>query len=134
MQNFCLKRLMAKILITGGAGFIGSHLAHSLAKNNKVMIVDNLESKGSIPFIDKKNLFIKGNILEKILNKIKNGNQRQYIILLLNQVVKEHMIIQKKISILMVLEHALLLIWLKKLIVSILFMPVVLLFMVLLKN
>ena len=63
---------MAKILITGGAGFIGSHLAHSLKKNNEIMIVDNLESKGSIPFIDKKNLFIKGNILEKkILNKIK---------------------------------------------------------------
>ena len=70
MQNFCLKRLMAKILITGGAGFIGSHLAHNLKKNNKIMIVDNLESKGSIPFVDKKSIFIKGNILEKkILNK-----------------------------------------------------------------
>ena len=64
MQNFCLKRLMAKILITGGAGFIGSHLAHNLKKNNKIMIVDNLESK-EYSVCRQKKYFIKGNILEK---------------------------------------------------------------------
>ena len=30
-----------KILITGGAGFIGYHLALALAKKNKVTILDN---------------------------------------------------------------------------------------------
>ena len=33
-----------KILITGGAGFIGSHLAEMLAKKNEVIILDNLDS------------------------------------------------------------------------------------------
>ena len=62
---------MSKILITGGAGFIGAHLANNLKKNNKIMIVDNLENKGGIPYIDKSNFFVKGNILDKkVLNKI----------------------------------------------------------------
>lgn len=33
---------MAKVLITGGAGFIGSNLAHELVKDNEVTIVDDL--------------------------------------------------------------------------------------------
>ena len=62
---------MAKILITGGAGFIGAHLANKLKKNNKIMIIDSLENKGGVPFIDKSNIFIKGNILDKkVLKKI----------------------------------------------------------------
>lgn len=63
---------MYKILITGGAGFIGAHLANILKKKNKIMIVDNLENRGGIPFIHKSSIFIKGNILDiKILKKIK---------------------------------------------------------------
>ena len=44
-----------KIVITGGAGFIGSHIADALMENNNITIVDNL-STGNIknlkyPFI-----------------------------------------------------------------------------------
>ena len=38
---------MKKILITGGAGFIGSHLVEKLVKNSKVIIIDDL-STGNI--------------------------------------------------------------------------------------
>ena len=44
-----------KILVTGGAGFIGAHLSNSLiASGHKVLIVDALRSQGGIPFINKK--------------------------------------------------------------------------------
>jgi len=33
---------MKKVLVTGGAGFLGSHLCDSLVKDNKVICVDNL--------------------------------------------------------------------------------------------
>ena len=36
-----------KILIIGGAGFFGFHLAKKLSKNHEIMIVDNL-SRGRI--------------------------------------------------------------------------------------
>lgn len=40
---------MSKIVITGGAGFIGSHIAENLAKNgHEVVIVDNLDPYYSI--------------------------------------------------------------------------------------
>lgn len=40
---------MSKIVITGGAGFIGSHIAESLAKNgHEIVIVDNLDPYYSI--------------------------------------------------------------------------------------
>jgi len=63
------------ILVTGGAGFIGSHLAEELAKENDVFIIDNI-STGRLENI--KNLmersnvkFIKGNIAEPaFLNNI----------------------------------------------------------------
>jgi UDP-glucose 4-epimerase len=43
---------MAKILITGGAGFIGSHLVeHELGKGSEVYVVDNL-STGTLDNID----------------------------------------------------------------------------------
>lgn len=58
-----------RVLITGGAGFIGSHLAESLINDgHKVVVVDNL-STGRIENIDciikNKNLeFIKGDIID----------------------------------------------------------------------
>jgi UDP-glucose 4-epimerase len=58
-----------KILITGGCGFIGSHLACELIKTNKVYIVDNL-STGSLDNIksirNSKNLFL---YIDSIMNK-----------------------------------------------------------------
>ena len=35
---------MKKIVITGGSGFIGSHIAERLAKKNQVTVVDLWES------------------------------------------------------------------------------------------
>mgnify|MGYP003684423789 FL=1 len=56
--------MMKKILITGGAGYIGSHVAEVLAKNKKkFIIVDNL-STGFKELINKKVNFYKINILE----------------------------------------------------------------------
>jgi UDP-glucuronate 4-epimerase len=37
-----------KILITGGAGFIGSHLAQSLAKKNQIFVIDKLDDYYSV--------------------------------------------------------------------------------------
>ena len=61
-----------KILITGGAGFIGAHLAEKLIKlKHKLLIVDLLKPIGGIPFVNSKSKFIKGDITEeKILKKI----------------------------------------------------------------
>ena len=33
---------MSKVVITGGAGFIGSHIAEEVAKEYEVVIIDNL--------------------------------------------------------------------------------------------
>ena len=53
---------MKKIIITGGAGFIGSHLAeHLLQKKNKITIIDNF-STGNL------------NNIKQIKNKVKVVN------------------------------------------------------------
>ncbi len=62
------------ILITGGAGYIGSHIAENLIKKKaKVIILDNLVT-GYKKLINKKSIFIKDDIkntarVNKILNK-----------------------------------------------------------------
>ena len=58
------------ILITGGAGFIGSHLVERLVKeNNKIIVIDNL-STGRLENI--KNVLHKINFIKKDISKIKN--------------------------------------------------------------
>ncbi len=64
-----------KILVTGGAGFIGSHLAEELANHNEVTIIDDL-STGKIEtikeLVKRKNVkFIKGSITD--FNLLQNG-------------------------------------------------------------
>ncbi len=67
-----------KVAITGGAGFIGSSLAHELAVNNRVIIIDDL-STGRIEniasLIDEKNVtFIQSSILDlHLLEEAFNG-------------------------------------------------------------
>jgi len=52
------------ILVTGGAGYIGSVAVRELVKaGHKVVVVDNL-SKGKVNLVDKKALFIRGDLID----------------------------------------------------------------------
>jgi UDP-glucose 4-epimerase len=56
-----------KVVITGGAGFIGAHLAKKLAPDNSVIILDNLATgkKGNIAGLSGENVtFVKGTITD----------------------------------------------------------------------
>ena len=63
-----------KYLITGGAGFIGSHLTEKLiARGDQVVILDNLStgSASNLSGINEKIKFEEGNILDKaIIDKL----------------------------------------------------------------
>ena len=66
----------SNILITGGAGYIGSHIAEKLEKTkSKVIIYDNLITCNR-RLINKRAIFIKGDIKNKKLlsNTIKKYN------------------------------------------------------------
>ena len=71
-----MRNKIDNILITGGAGYIGSHIVELLIKKkNKIFIVDNL-STGYKQLINKKTTFIKGDIknlklVKKIIDKKK---------------------------------------------------------------
>lgn len=62
-----------RILITGGAGFIGSHLAEFYyGKDNEVYILDNLETgkRDNIRFIEDKNFFNESVTNKQFINSI----------------------------------------------------------------
>ncbi|MHC1756385.1 MAG: SDR family oxidoreductase [Methanosarcina sp.] len=66
-----------KVIVTGGMGFIGSHLAEKLLEDNEVTIIDN-EATGKITNIEHllnhKNLtLIKGSIVDQKLTEIFQG-------------------------------------------------------------
>lgn len=54
-----------KVLVTGGAGYIGSFMTRTLlSKGHEVFVIDSLE-RGDKNVIDREAVFVKGNILEK---------------------------------------------------------------------
>ena len=64
------------ILVTGGAGYIGSHIVEKLVKTNvNVFILDNLVT-GYKKLINKKAFFTKGSIKDS--NKIRKINFKNF--------------------------------------------------------
>lgn len=62
-----MERTKMKIVVTGGAGFIGSHITELLCDLNfDVLVVDNL-SFGYKNFVDKRAVFVEGNVGDKKL-------------------------------------------------------------------
>lgn len=53
---------MDRVLLTGGAGFIGSHLADRLVQRSRVTVVDNL-STGRLEHVNSAAEFVKGDLL-----------------------------------------------------------------------
>lgn len=72
---------MTTVLITGGLGFIGSHLANRLAKENKVVIIDNLSTGRRENVTPHENITIyEGDITDKkIVASIFHAHQFDYI-------------------------------------------------------
>ncbi|MGX2945068.1 NAD-dependent epimerase/dehydratase family protein [Enterococcus alishanensis] len=68
-----------KILITGGAGFIGSTLANFLNENNTVTVIDDL-SMGKKENIDQTINFIEGSVTDqRVMKNILSKEQFDYI-------------------------------------------------------
>ncbi|MCX6709513.1 MAG: NAD-dependent epimerase/dehydratase family protein [Candidatus Woesearchaeota archaeon] len=69
-----------KVLVTGGAGFIGSHISDLLIeKGYSVGIVDDLSS-GKMANVNKKAKFYKIDILKKELNKVFEDEKPDFVV------------------------------------------------------
>ncbi len=69
-----------KVLVTGGAGFIGSHIVDRLIQHDhEVLIVDNL-STGSKANLNPKAKFFQVDILSSVLEQIFQQNQPEIVI------------------------------------------------------
>lgn len=71
---------METVLVTGGAGFIGSHVADELLKTGySVIVLDDL-SGGFSENVNEKAKFIEGSVVdEKLIKKIFNENRIDYV-------------------------------------------------------
>lgn len=71
---------MAKVLITGGAGFIGSNLAHALVKDNDITIVDDLSMGKEENIADINVSFYHHDVCDSIfMHKLLSENKFDYI-------------------------------------------------------
>lgn len=73
---------MRKVLVTGGAGFIGSHICENLNKTLDVYVLDNLSNGDlqNIKFINDDHIFIEDIRNKKFLTNIIKEYQFNYII------------------------------------------------------
>lgn len=73
--------IMSKILITGGAGFIGSTLANYYSKKYSIIVVDDLSMGNQENLINSEDItFIKGSVTDQnLMQRILSDNQFDYI-------------------------------------------------------
>ena len=82
-----------KILVIGGAGYIGSHIQKELLENGyDVVVYDNLSSGDKVNLLDGAN-FVEGDILnEELLNSVMSQNIKAVVHLAAKKAVDESMI------------------------------------------
>jgi UDP-glucose 4-epimerase len=65
---------MTRVLVTGGAGFIGSHLVDKLVQENEVTVIDNLSS-GRREFINPRANFIRADLFTEEIEEFFEGQE-----------------------------------------------------------